>query len=110
MVCRIRREDGQPNGFGFGCVVQPDGTYTILSESDFTLTPKEWWLSPATGRNYPLHWDLSVPGHDIAGRLVPLLENQEHTGDFVYWEGAMWLSDNSNGIEAGLGYGELTGY
>ncbi|MDZ7667778.1 MAG: lipocalin-like domain-containing protein [Desulfotignum sp.] len=65
MVCRIRKADGTPNGFGFGSISLADGTYVILSENDFTLTPESFWKSPDSGTRYPVNWRIQIPAHDL---------------------------------------------
>ncbi|MEX1299800.1 MAG: lipocalin-like domain-containing protein [Desulfotignum sp.] len=107
MVCRIRKADGTPNGFGFGSISLADGTYAILSETDFTLTPKSHWESPDTGARYPVNWRIQIPAHDLDLTVIPVINHQEHTHAFAYWEGAMrFTGDNVRG----MGYLEMTGY
>jgi predicted secreted hydrolase len=107
MVCRIRKADGMPNGFGFGSISLADGTYAILSETDFTLTPKSHWKSPDTGARYPVNWRIQIPAHDLDLTVIPVINHQEHTHAFAYWEGAMrFTGDNVRG----MGYLEMTGY
>ncbi len=107
MVCRIRKADGTSNGFGFGSISFADGNYVILSETDFTLTPKARWKSPETGKRYPVQWQIRIPDHDLDLSVSPVIDNQEHTHAFAYWEGAMRFS--SPGVQ-GMGYLEMTGY
>ncbi len=107
MVCRIRKADGTPNGFGFGSISLADGTYVILSETDFTLTAKSHWKSPDTGTRYPVNWQIQIPAHDLDLTVIPVIDHQEHTHAFAYWEGAMrFTADNVQG----MGYLEMTGY
>ncbi|HKJ99438.1 MAG TPA: lipocalin-like domain-containing protein [Desulfotignum sp.] len=107
MVCRIRKADGSSSGFGFGSISFADGTYVILSETDFTLTPKERWKSPETGKRYPVQWQIRIPDHNLDLSVTPVMNNQEHTHTFAYWEGAMRFSGP---VIQGMGYLEMTGY
>jgi predicted secreted hydrolase len=107
MVCRIRKADGTSNGFGFGSVSFADGTYAILSETDFTLTPLVRWKSPETGKRYPVQWQIRIPEYNLDLSVTPVMDNQEHTHTFVYWEGAMHFSGPD---VQGMGYLEMTGY
>ena len=107
MVCRIRKADGTSNGFGFGSISLADGTYVILSETDFSLTPTARWKSPETGKRYPVQWQITIPDHDLDLSVTPVMDNQEHTHAFAYWEGAMRFS--GPGVQ-GMGYLEMTGY
>jgi predicted secreted hydrolase len=107
VVCRIRNADGTSNGYGFGSISFADGTYEILSESDFTLVPKTYWKSPDTGTRYPVVWHLTIAAHNLDLMVEPVINNQEHTHAFAYWEGAMrFFSPNVQG----MGYLEMTGY
>ncbi len=107
MVCRIRKADGSPNGFGFGSISFPDGTYAILSETDMTLTPESFWKSPDTGIRYPVRWRIQIPDHNLNLHVTPVIDHQEHTHAFAYWEGAMRFT--GTGVR-GMGYLEMTGY
>ena len=107
VVCRIRKADGSANGYGFGSISFADGTYEILSEQDFSLTPETYWKSPETGRRYPVQWQIRIPAHNLDLSVTPVINNQEHTHAFAYWEGAMRFS--GPGVQ-GMGYLEMTGY
>ena len=107
MVCQIRNENGDANGFGFGSISYPDGRREILEEQDFKITSSRIWKSPITGKRYPDKWRITVPGKDIDLMVTPLISNQEHTHSFAYWEGAARFQGDE---VQGLGYVELTGY
>lgn len=107
MVCQVRRRDGTPNGYGFGAVSYPDGSYDILSQSDFTIAAQGTWASPDTGRTYPAQWGIRLKSLGISLQVTPVLAAQEHSGMFPYYEGAVRIQTASG---AGLGYVELTGY
>jgi predicted secreted hydrolase len=78
-----------------------------LSAATFSINTTGIWTSPATGRQYPGQWEIRVPGQDLSLAVTPVIQNQEHTHLFSYWEGAARFI--GNGIN-GLGYVELTGY
>jgi len=107
MVCRIRNKNGEANGFGFGSLSFPDGSYEILKEQDFTIRPLSKWESPVTKKKYPHTWRITLPEKEIELYVRPLVSNQEHTHSFTYWEGAARFKGDE--IQ-GLGYIELTGY
>lgn len=107
MVCRIRNDKGQPNGYGFGSIIFPDGSYEILSENQFELEPLTYWTSDRTKRTYPSKWRISIPFLNLEFIVRPVMDNQEHAGDFVYWEGAARFEGRT---VSGMGYVELTGY
>jgi len=107
MLCQIRNQEGISNGFGFGSLSHSDGRVRILSETEFELTPTRYWESPATGKRYPLNWEISIPSEHLFLMAVPVIQNQEHTHMVTYWEGAVRFT--GKGIK-GSGYVELTGY
>jgi len=107
MICQIRKVDNSANGFSFGCISHADGHYDILGPKDFTLKATDTWESPVTGGIYPSAWTLFMSPLRASFKVTPYIKNQEHTGEFVYWEGAVQVS--GKGI-SGVGYVELTGY
>ncbi|MCG8553150.1 MAG: carotenoid 1,2-hydratase [Desulfobacterales bacterium] len=107
MVCQVRRRDGRPNGYGFGAVSYPDGSYDILSESDFSIEAHRTWTSPATGRTYPSQWTIRLESSGLSLQVAPVVAAQEHSGMFPYYEGAVDVQTPHGG---GLGYVEMTGY
>ena len=107
MVCRIRRADNRPNGFSFGCISHADGDYDILGPEDFILTSTATWQSPVTRCTYPSGWKIFISPLNLGLKVTPRLKAQEHTGDFIYWEGAVAVSGSQ---VSGSGYVELTGY
>jgi predicted secreted hydrolase len=107
MVCQVRRRDGRPNGFGFGAVSHPDGSYDILSESNFSIEAQRTWTSPETGRTYPSQWRIDLKHLGISLQVDPVMAAQEHSGMFPYYEGAVHVQTTQG---SGLGYVEMTGY
>ncbi len=107
MVCQVRKADGRPNAFSFGCISHPDGQYDILDAAHFTLQIQDYWQSDTTGARYPCKWRLTIPKYDLDMGIAPYLKDQEHLGDFVYWEGCVQVS--GEGV-SGSGYVEMTGY
>lgn len=107
MVCRVRRLDGRPNGYGFGAISYPDGSYDILSESDFSIEAQRTWTSPATQRTYPAQWTIRLESSGLSLQVAPVVSAQEHSGMFPYYEGAVSVQTPHG---TGLGYVEMTGY
>lgn len=107
MVCQVRRRDGRPNGYGFGAVSYPDGSYEVLSESDFSITAQRVWTSPATGRTYPAQWTIHLESSELQLQVTPVVAAQEHSSMFPYYEGAVSVQTP---LGTGLGYVEMTGY
>lgn len=107
MLCRVRNKEGLSNRFGFGSLSQSDGRVRIISEPEFHLNPAGYWQSPATGKRYPLNWEISIPSENLSLMASPVIPNQEHTHMTIYWEGAVRYTGKDT---KGLGYMELTGY
>jgi predicted secreted hydrolase len=105
MVCQVRNREGEPNGYGFGSISFADGRFVILRESQFLITPDRYWKSPDTGRTYPAGWTVVLQEQNLSLDISPVMDGQEHTHMFPYYEGAVRVRDGS-----GLGYVEMTGY
>jgi len=113
MIGQIRLLDGgREPAFG-GLLVLEDGATVYLPSESFTIESTGTWSSPHTGAVYPSGWDVTVAGaaigqaENLRFTVTPLQLDQElHSGDIAYWEGAVALS----GDVTGYGYAELTGY
>ncbi|MCV2368934.1 lipocalin-like domain-containing protein [Roseateles oligotrophus] len=109
-VFRLRRADGSQLWAG-GSWRAPSGVTVDFAPTDVKMTPSRHWLSPDSGANYPVEWQISTPmGSQV---LRALLDPQEidaraSTG-MRYWEGASELLTLA-GKRLGLGYLEMTGY
>lgn len=113
MIGQIRLIDGgREPAFG-GLLIDVDGSTTYLPADAFTIEATASWTSPHTGASYPAGWDITLAAdaigaaQDLTFSVTPLQADQElHSGDIAYWEGAVRLS----GDVTGYGYAELTGY
>ena len=111
MAYRLRRADGSSDEPSSGTLVGADGSSQRLAAGDFSIEPRDWWISPATGVRYPSGWRLTVPGAELDLVITPLLPNQEIALSVRYWEGAVAVEGSSaSGAVTGHGYVELTGY
>jgi len=108
MVGQIRQVDGgiEPS-FG-GLYIDADGNSRYLDASDFSIAVTDTWRSPHSEAEYPAGWEIVIGGDDgFRIGVSPLQADQElHSADIVYWEGAVEIS----GDKSGYGYAELTGY
>ena len=111
MVYHIRNLDGSIDQFSKGLLVFPDGSTQLLRKEDFSILSIDTWKSPYSGAEYPSEWKISIPDLDLNITVKPLINDQELTVSFVYWEGAVLAKGVVAGeaIE-GRGYVELTGY
>jgi predicted secreted hydrolase len=123
MFFQLRREDGGVEPVSCGTLVEPDGRTGRLSRDDVWIEVLRRWTSPETGAIYPSRWRLVVPTEGLDLLIEPWLEAQEMRTSFVYWEGAVRVSETADhgsdkggrGLPApsrvtGQGYVELTGY
>lgn len=93
-----------------GAYRNPERVVTIYSPEDIAFTPRRVWRSPRTGTTYPVSWSVRAGAQEIS--IEPLMDDQEHdtrqSVGTIYWEGAVRAF--LDGVEAGRGYLELTGY
>ncbi len=110
---QIRLNDGTTRRAYSGTMIYADGTSYHLNFDDYSIESTGTWESPHTGAVYPAGWVVTLDGSvvnqvdDLQIIVTPLMADQElHSGDIAYWEGAVALS----GDVSGYGYTELTGY
>ncbi len=113
MIGQIRLMDGGKElAFG-GLMVYPDGSTRYIPAEAFIIDDTATWESPHTDAVYPAGWTISIDAaaldlaEDFVITVTPLKNDQElHSGDIAYWEGAVRV----DGATTGYGYAELTGY
>ena len=125
MYYRMRLDDGKDDPMSAGVIVAPNGRVHRLSSSDVYLEVLETWNSPLTAARYPTRWRIRVTEPGMEVEVAARMDNQEHSGVFRYWEGAVTVSGNVSWQQAGdqrvnvleptraatgVGYVELTGY
>ena len=108
-VFQIRRPSGPPL-WRYAMVRDAAGHIVQYSQDDIQFTPMRTWQSPRTDTTYPVAMHIRTGNDEWS--LSPLMNDQEldsrRSSGVVYWEGAVEVS--RNGIPAGRGYLELTGY
>jgi len=115
MLFQLRKKDGTIEASSSGTIIEKDGTWRHLRQSDIWLNVKAQWKSPKSGGTYPAQWHITIPAAHIDITLAPIVASQEliteaSTG-VTYWEGAVTGSGTSRGIQIAVeGYAELTGY
>lgn len=112
MAFLLRDSDGAIS-FAHATLVGTDGVPNYLTDDLWTARPLRTWTSGVTGGEYPVEWQIEIPGEGLSLRIEPLVDAQENVSRMIdglfYWEGAVRASDPS-GAEVGRGYLELTGY
>ncbi len=112
MLYAMRTRSGGLDPNSSGTFIAADGTTRHLRREEFTLRPLTLWKSKASGGEYPIAWELSVPSLAIEARVTTPVENQELVlTPIAYWEGLIDLRGTRAGREVkGHGYMEMTGY
>lgn len=115
MLYLIRRQDGSPDPYSSGTLINPDGATRHLALGDFRVEVLERWKSPKSGGNYPMKWRVAIPSEGTDLEITPFFPDQEldtrKSTKVTYWEGAVRISGSyrKNSVQ-GLGYVEMTGY
>ena len=115
MLFGIRDAHGGYGPDTFGTFVDAGGGVRPIEPGGVTFRPGRRWRSEATGAEYPVEWQVTVPGLDLRLDVHPRLDAQEaFTEDGIlpaYWEGAVRFAGEREGrAVAGVGYLEMTGY
>ena len=108
MLFRLRTKAGRANPENkpenrYGILIERDGSSRVLSPESIVLTPGKTWRGPK-GQPYPVEWQLKAGDLNLTIRARQ--PNQAMTGRFDYWEGAVAVEGDAQG----LGYLEMTGY
>jgi predicted secreted hydrolase len=111
MLFHIRKEDGSIDPVSSGILVRDDGSTLKFRKDDFKIDVQDEWRSPESGVAYPAKWAIFIPKIDLTLELEPLVPDQELNVSFVYWEGAVQIRGQKDGLPVtGFGYVEMTGY
>jgi predicted secreted hydrolase len=99
----------------YGTLVDRAGAVTHVREGGVAISSLGTWTSPRTGRAYPLHWYVEIPGQRLSIVLTPTLPDQEldtrATTGVVYWEGSQVVSaSRAREPLGGEAYVEITRY
>jgi predicted secreted hydrolase len=84
-----------------------------LEAPHFQIAGVDTWVSPHSGAEYPMGWNVLLPEYGLELSLDPVMEDQElcMALDTCYWEGPIVVSGTRQGEPiSGRGYVELTGY
>lgn len=104
MLFRLRTKAGRPEPENrYGILIERDGSSRVLAPESIVLTPGKTWRGPK-GQDYPVEWQLKAADLNLV--IKARQPNQAMTGRFDYWEGAVTVEGDSQG----LGYLEMTGY
>ena len=98
-----------------GTLVDTDGGARRIEWGGVRLRPGRRWRSGATGAEYPVEWEVAIPGLELRLDVRPRIDGQEVHAEGgllpAYWEGAVLVSGEREGRPvSGVGYLEMTGY
>ena len=115
MLYLMRRKDGSVDPYSSGTLVSANGSTKHLKLNDYRVAVLERWKSLKSGGNYPMKWQVTIPGEDIQLEIVPAFAEQElitnRSTRVTYWEGAAQIRGKVRGQAVnGAGYVEMTGY
>ena len=115
MLFGIRDAQGGYGPDTFGTFVDAGGDAHPIESGGVTLRPGRRWRSESTGAEYPVEWDVEVPGFGLRLDVRPRLDAQEVLAQSgilpAYWEGAVRYAGERMGAPVtGIGYLEMTGY
>ena len=111
MLYFIRLADGEIDPISGGTFIGKQGEVIGLEASEVQIEALDTWLSEQSGTEYPSGWRINLPALDMELTVEPLIEAQEMRVSFTYWEGAVRIRGEQDGVPfGGSGYVELTGY
>ena len=115
MLFGIRDAEGRHGPDTSGTRVDARGAGQPIGTGGVVLRPGRRWRSKATGAEYPVEWEVEVPGFDLRLDVRPRMDGQEVFAEGgimpAYWEGAVRVTGERRGQPvAGNGYLEMTGY
>ncbi len=112
MLYQMRLRQGGADAASSGTYIAPQGKSRHLKQSDYLLTPLDYWTSKSNGARYPIKWRVSIPSLALDFTVQTPLPNQELVFPaLTYWEGMVDLQGARDGRRLdGHGYMELTGY
>jgi predicted secreted hydrolase len=115
MLYIIRHEDGKPDAYSSGTLINPDGTSRHVRLEEFEIRVLETWKSRKTQARYPAKWNIKISQPNIELMVTPTVDDQELTTQestrVTYWEGSVKVEGTFEGKPiTGVGYVELTGY
>ena len=110
MFYSLRKTDGSQDIYSGGTWTSADGTSRHLERDEVVVSVTSSWTSPKGG-TYPSAWEFALPTVELELRVVPVLDDQELFTTVRYWEGAVDVEGERQGVSiSGRGYVELTGY
>jgi len=110
MYYQMRKNDGSPDIFSKGVIVNQDGLSEPIRKEEVILKIIDNWKGP-DGSIYPSSWNLQIPSKNIDLKIIPTVKEQLLDVSIKYWEGSVKIEGTKNGSPVnGRGYVELTGY
>lgn len=110
MLFQIRNNDGTISPFSSGTNINETGETINIKMDEFSIEVLDTWKNQEQIQ-YPRRWKIVLEPYNIELEIIPVINDQEVTLFFQYWEGAVTVQGTVNGeAVSGYGYVELTGY
>ncbi|MBK7445930.1 MAG: carotenoid 1,2-hydratase [Ignavibacteria bacterium] len=110
MYYQMRKNDGSPDIYSKGILIEKDGTSRAVKKEDLVLEVTDNWTGPS-GEKYPSGWRMKIPSMNIDLKITPSVKDQLMNVSIRYWEGSVMIEGIKNNLNvSGKGYAELTGY
>ena len=110
MYYQMRKNDGSPDVYSKGILIEKDGTSRSVKKEDLVLEVTDNWTGPS-GEKYPSGWRMKIPSMNIDLKITPSVKDQLMNVSIRYWEGSVMIEGIKNNLNvSGKGYAELTGY
>jgi predicted secreted hydrolase len=110
MYYQMRRNDGSPDVFSKGVLVDESGKSQLIKKDNVDLKVIDYWEGP-NGEKYPSGWRINIAEKEIDLTITPAIKNQLMDVAVRYWEGSVKIEGTKSGSKTiGRGYVELTGY
>jgi predicted secreted hydrolase len=102
---------GADGPIAFGTVVPCRDPPYSLAADEFRIATSATWVSPVTGIEYGVAWDIALPGQEIDVKLTAVVDDAEldarATTQNIYWEGLCAVEGHVAGeIAEGYAYVE----
>jgi predicted secreted hydrolase len=111
VILQSRRRDGSGTPIQSGYLIDRNAEVVELSRKQFELKILEYWQSQKSGIQYPLSWQIIIPGKKLTLTINALIKDQEINDEFVNWSGTVKAAGEAAGTKVqGSGLLKLSGY
>ena len=95
MYYQMRKNDGSPDIYSKGILIEKDGTSRAVKKEDLVLEVTDNWTGPS-GEKYPSGWRMKIPSMNIDLKITPSVKDQLMNVSIRYWEGSVMIEGINN--------------